>query len=234
MKETSLIIGGSSGIGLACAKCLISDNYSVITASRSEQNQHLPTNTPHYQVNVTDKNTKYDFLPESIGSLIYCPGSINLKPFKHLKTQDFIDDFDINVIGFIRVLQSCIDKLKKADNPSVVLFSTIAVTQGMSYHTSVASAKGALEGITKSLAAEYAISGIRFNIIAPSIVDTPLSKNILNTDLKRKNIAKRHPLNKIGSPNDIASLVKFLVSDSSKWMTGQIINLDGGFSSIKI
>ena len=233
MKETSLIIGGNSGIGLACAKRLLADDYPVITASRSKHNDQLPTNISHFSIDITNLSESFEFLPDKIGSLIYCPGSINLKPFINLETQDFIDDFEINVLGFINILQVCIQKLKNATNPSVVLFSTVAVKQGISYHSSIACAKGALEGLARSLAAEYAASGIRFNAIAPSIIDTPLANKYLSTEAKRENIAKKHPLNKIGTPDQIASFVEVLISDSSNWMTGQIINIDGGLSSIR-
>ncbi len=233
MNKTNVIVGGSSGIGLACVKLLANEGDHVISISRSEINVIDLPNVEHFTADVCDESTDLSFLPNRIDSLINCPGTINLKPFKSLTISEFKDDFEVNVLGLVRVLQFCIDRLKDSENSSVVMFSTVAVSQGMSYHSSIASAKGAIEGLTRSLAAEYANAGVRFNAIAPSLVDTPLAKQFTQSSAKLENISKQHPLKRIGNPDEIASLVKYLVSDSATWMTGQIIGLDGGLSSIK-
>ncbi len=233
MNKTNVIVGGSSGIGLACVKLLANEGDHVISFSRSEINVIDLPNVEHFTVDVCDEDTDLFFLPDRIDSLVYCPGTINIKPFNSLSISEFKEDYEINVLGLVRVLQSCINKLKSSNSSSVVMFSTVAVSQGMSYHSSIASAKGAIEGLTRSLAAEYASAGIRFNAIAPSLVNTPLAKQFTQSSVKLEAISKRHPLNRIGNPDEIAALVKYLVSDASTWMTGQIIGLDGGLSSIK-
>jgi NAD(P)-dependent dehydrogenase (short-subunit alcohol dehydrogenase family) len=169
-----------------------------------------------------------------LDGVAYCPGSINLKPFRSLKSDAFLDDFQINVLGAVKVLQASQKALQKAAEPSsVVLFSTVAVAQGMPYHASVAAAKGAVEGLTKSLAAEWAPS-TRVNCIAPSLTDTPMAARLLNSDEKKSAAAARHPLRKIGKAEDIAALASFLLSSQSSWMTGQVIGLDGGLSSLRV
>ena len=233
MDKTTLIIGGSSGIGLACVKALASDYDRVITIARSNKKLNDLPNVEHFVEDVCSDSANLSYLPDCIHSLIYCPGSINLKPFKSLSINEFKKDYDINVLGFVRVLQSCIDKLKNSGSSSVVMFSSVAVSQGMSYHSSIAASKGAIEGLMRTLAAEYARYNVRFNVISPSLVKTPLSEQFTKSANKLDSITKRHPLNRIGNPEEIASLVRYLVSDSSTWMTGQVIGLDGGLSSIK-
>jgi 3-oxoacyl-[acyl-carrier protein] reductase len=167
-------------------------------------------------------------LPEVIHGVVYCPGSINLRPFNRLTAQDFLNDFQQNVLGAIAVIQYLLPRLKKADGASIVLFSTVAVKIGMPFHASIAAAKGAVEGLAKSLAAELATSKIRVNVIAPSLTDTPLASALLSSDEKREAAAKRHPLNSIGSADEIGQLVAFLIQDNSRWITGQVIGVDGG------
>jgi NAD(P)-dependent dehydrogenase (short-subunit alcohol dehydrogenase family) len=165
--------------------------------------------------------------------LVYCPGTINLKPFHRIAISDFQNEMDINFFGAVRVLQACLKGLKKSDSASVVLFSTVAVQTGMGFHAGIASAKGAVEGLTRSLAAEWAPSKIRVNSIAPSLTDTPLASNLLSTPEKKEASDKRHPLGRIGSPEDLANAAFYLLSENSSWMTGQILHLDGGMSSLK-
>ncbi len=227
-----LIIGGSSGIGKSLAQILQQSGHQVYAT----YNQHQPATTlpnTHYAfLNVMEGNMNLDFLPDHLDGIAYCPGSINLKPFHRIKPVAFEEDFKLQVVGAIKILQATLPKLKAASQASVVLFSTVAVQLGFNFHTQVATSKGAIEGLTKSLAAEWAPS-IRVNAIAPSLTDTPLAAKLLSTDEKKEANAQRHPLKKIGTPEDIAEAAAFLLSEKSSWMTGQIIHLDGGMSSIK-
>lgn len=214
-----LLIGGSSGIGAAIHEQLQPD-YNIIAISRST--------SPAYDA------TK-DALPETpdeLHGLIYCPGSILLKPFHRITDEEFINDFSINVIGAVRSIRAALPKLKQAGNASIILFSTVAVAQGMPFHASVAAAKGAVEGLAKSLAAELA-PAIRVNVIAPSLTDTPLASKLLASDEKRKAAADRHPLKMVGDAVDMAEIVRFLISDHAKWISGQVIHADGGVSSLR-
>lgn len=227
MKKNILLIGGSSGIGLATAK-LLTENHEVYIASRSSDSltgldiHHLPFDV------TTDDLSTLD-LPAELSGLVYCPGSINLRPFKGLKPEAFEADFQINVMGFVKSLQAVLPKL--TTNSSVVLYSTVAVKVGMPFHASVAASKGALEGLGKSLAAELAPK-TRVNVIAPSITNTPLADRFLNNEAKMEKSAQRHPLKRVGQADDIAALTRFLLSDESSWMTGQILGLDGGMSTL--
>lgn len=227
MKKNILLIGGSSGIGLATAK-LLTESHEVYIASRSSDSltgldiHHLP-----FDVTTNDLSTLD--LPAELSGLVYCPGSINLRPFKGLKPEAFEADFQINVMGFVKSLQAVLPKL--TTNSSVVLYSTVAVKVGMPFHASVAASKGALEGLGKSLAAELAPK-TRVNIIAPSITNTPLADRFLNNEAKMEKSAQRHPLKRVGEASDIAAMTRFLLSDDSSWMTGQILGLDGGMSTL--
>jgi NAD(P)-dependent dehydrogenase (short-subunit alcohol dehydrogenase family) len=228
-----LVVGGSSGIGLSVTKQLISYNANVFTASRHTTEELTQLGAPHIQVDVTNDISALSSLPDTLHGLVYCPGTINLKPFTRLTEADFMQDMQVNVWGAIRVLQLVIKHLKKAPGASVIFYGTVAARTGMNFHASVATAKSALQGLALSLAAEYASSNIRFNVIAPSLTHTPLAGNLLSTPEKKENADKRHPLGRIGMPEEIASLTVYLLSDQASWMTGQVIGLDGGMSSLK-
>jgi NAD(P)-dependent dehydrogenase (short-subunit alcohol dehydrogenase family) len=139
---------------------------------------------------------------------------------------------NLQVVGAVKAIQGILPNLKQAENASVVLFSTVAVQSGFNFHTQVSASKGAIEGLTRALAAELA-PGIRVNCIAPSLTDTPLAGKLLNSDEKKEANAQRHPLKRIGTPSDIASMAAFLLSGASSWMTGQVLHVDGGMSSIR-
>ena len=224
-----LLIGGSTGIGYELSQKLKEDNNIFISTRNQDKFNHPNIKTNELDL---DKEFQTDWLPEHLDGFIYLPGTINLRPFKGLKPSVFIEDFNINVMGCIKILQKVLPKIQAAENPSIVMFSTVAVKIGMPFHSSVSSSKGAIEGLTRSLAAEFAPK-IRVNAIAPSILDTPLAEKFLNSETKLENSRNRHPMKDIGSPKDISEVVKFLLEDNSKWMTGQIIPFDGGMSSVK-
>ena len=231
MRKNILIVGGSSGIGLSLVKQLQSD-HNLIVANRSNEAlnglsvEFIPYDAENDELEVAK-------LPETLHGLVYCPGTINLRPFKGLRPEVFTRDFSINVMGAIKTLQAVLGRLQNSEVPaSVVFFSTVAVQTGMPFHSSVATAKGALEGLSRSLAAELAPK-IRFNVLAPSLVDTPLAEKFLNNDTKKSNAEARHPLQRIGSSEEIARMVAFLLGDQSSWITAQTITIDGGIGSIK-
>ncbi|WP_332911160.1 SDR family oxidoreductase [Algoriphagus boritolerans] len=186
----------------------------------------------------TQLDTSVDFseipgLPDVIDGVVYCPGTINLKPFHRISIADFQNELEVNFFGAVRVLQACLKGLKKSSSPAVVLYSTVAVQTGMGFHAGIASAKGAVEGLTRSLAAEWAPSKIRVNAIAPSLTETPLASALLSTPERKEASDKRHPLGRIGTSGDIAEATVFLLSPKSSWMTGQILHIDGGMSNLK-
>ena len=171
-------------------------------------------------------------LPEKLDGFVYCPGSINLRPFKGLSVEAFEKDFQINVTGAINSLKNVLGNLSASGNASIVFFSTVAVQTGMPFHSSVAASKGAIEGLTRSLAAEFAPK-IRVNAIAPSLVNTPLASKFLNNDTKLEKANERHPLGRIGSAKEIAQATAFLLGEESSWMTGRVLQLDGGIGNLK-
>ncbi|TAE00897.1 MAG: SDR family oxidoreductase [Bacteroidetes bacterium] len=224
-----LIVGASSGVGLELSTQLLKQGANLTVVSRSK-----PDSDAHYiPLDVTQDQIDPNLLPEVLHGLAYCVGSITLKPFSRLKKEDFLLDFQLNVLGAVQIIQAAFPALKKANGASIVLYSTVAVSVGMNFHASIAVAKGGIEALTKSLAAEFASSQIRVNAVAPSLTDTPLAKNLLSTDEKRESSAKRHPLGKIGTAADIANLSRFLLSPDSSWITGQIIGADGGMGNLK-
>ncbi|MBA4241861.1 MAG: oxidoreductase [Sphingobacteriaceae bacterium] len=227
--KTTLIIGASSGIGKALANKLIKERENVISISRN-----LPdASFSHYYQHDILSNEDLPKIEETIDGLVYCPGSINLKPFRTLKQQDFENDFKLNVLGAIKSIQAYTQNLQLSKNASIVLFSTVAVQTGMPFHSSVSVCKGAIEGLTKALAAEFSPK-IRVNCVAPSLTSTPMADKLINTPEKLEASNNRHPLKRIGEVDDIANSVAFLLSEKSSWITGQIFHVDGGMSTLKV
>jgi 3-oxoacyl-[acyl-carrier protein] reductase len=226
-----LLIGGSYGIGLAIAKELQLEN-NVFVASRTREGL-TDLNVTYVPFDVITDTLDTTKLPEIIDGLIYCPGSINLRPFKALKTEAFESDLQINFIGAVKSIQSVLPNLIASQQSSIVLFSSIAASMGMPFHTSVAAAKGAIEGFAKAFAAEYAPK-VRVNVIAPSLTDTPLADKFLNNEEKKEKSALRHPLKRFGTVDDIAQMANFLISDNSSWISGQIFHVDGGMSTLLV
>jgi len=221
----ALIIGGSTGIGAATINLLNSKNIATTSINRSGNTNA----TVSIQCDIlNDELPELDDKPDAI---IYFPGTINLKPFRTIKPEEFKNDWEINFLGAIKVIQKYAPLLSASENASIVLFSTVAVQTGMPFHTSISAAKGAIEGLTRSLAAEFAPK-IRVNCIAPSLTDTPLANRLIENEIKLKSAEDRHPMKKIGNPDDFASMVHWLISENAKFMTGQIITIDGGIGTL--
>ena len=223
-----IIVGGSRGIGNSLLTTLV-ENHKIINISRVKPAlSHV--NLTHYTCDVLT-----DELPEitEVDSIIYCPGSINLKPISRLKLDDFRNDFEINVIGAVKTIQKYLSILKKGNKPSVVLFSTVATALGMPYHASVAAAKSAVEGLVKSLGAELAPT-VRINAIAPTVTDTDLASKLLRNDKMIDMITDRHPLKKFLEPKEVADMAEFLQSPKASAISGQVFKMDCGIVSFKI
>ncbi len=232
-KGNYLIVGASSGIGRQLALQLSDSGNQVYGTFFKNKIVENKNTIQYHHCDVMGESLSFDYLPGELNGIVYCPGSINLRPFARIKTDDFISDFQLQVLGAIKVIQGLLPNLKAANNASIVLFSTVAVQAGFNFHSMVSASKGAIEGLTKALAAELAPK-IRVNCIAPSLTDTPLAATLLNSDDKRDANAKRHPLKKIGSTKDIADSAEFLLSEKAGWITGQIIHVDGGISTLKV
>ena len=231
--KTFFIVGGSSGIGLEIVRQLHKIGHSIYVGSRTLGKLAEVEGVRHIALDVTRQPVNIEGLPAVLDGLVYCPGTIRLKPFQRLTMDDFMEDLQVNFLGAVRIIQGCLPLLKTAPTgASMVLFSTVAVETGMPFHASIASAKAAVEGLTRSLAAELA-PRIRINAIAPSLTDTPLAGNLLSDSEKRQAAAERHPLKRIGSAEDVAGLAVFLLSDAARWITGQVIHVDGGMGSLR-
>jgi NAD(P)-dependent dehydrogenase (short-subunit alcohol dehydrogenase family) len=227
---TYLIAGGSSGIGHALAELLASQGHRVFATYNTHQKENDgPVTYLHWSALAEGQEELA--LPDSLDGLVYCPGSINLKPFARIKPEDFLQDFNLQVAGAVKLIQQCLPSLRKSTQSSIILFSTVAVQKGLPFHSQVSASKGAIEGLTRALAAEFAPS-IRVNCIAPSLTDTPLAAGLLNTDQKKEANAQRHPLKRVGEPRDLAEMAAFLLSPKSSWITGQVIGVDGGMGSL--
>jgi NAD(P)-dependent dehydrogenase (short-subunit alcohol dehydrogenase family) len=226
-----VIVGASQGIGESLASSLLSAGHEVVNFSR---NPSALTGVENYTWDALNSDdSSFSSITGPIDGIAYCPGSINLKPFHRLTSADFEKDFQINVLGAVRVIQALLPALKQAPTSSIVLFSTVAVQTGMGFHASIASSKGAIEGLTRSLAAELSANKIRVNAIAPSLTNTPLAGALLNSPEKMEAGGKRHPLGRVGQSEDVANLAAFLLNPANSWITGQIIGVDGGIGSLR-
>ncbi len=229
MTKNIVLIGGSHGIGFEMAKALHSDATVYVASRTNEELYNLDVN--YITFDATTDTLDITQLPDVIHGFAYCPGSINLKPLKMLSIDVFREEMELNFFALVEVVKTLMPRM--AEGSSMVFFSTVAVSTGMPFHTSVAAAKGAIEGFAKSLAAEYA-PRVRVNCIAPSLVDTPLAGRLLNNDKKRELMAQRHPLKRVGNAEDIANLAVFLLGDKSTWVTGQVLGVDGGMSTLNV
>lgn len=226
--KTYLVVGGSKGIGKALTQILLAHSKVVVLSRSRPDLEHA--NLTHYMCDITSDN-----LPEidALDGLVYCPGSINLKPISRLSLDDFKADFEINVLGAVRAIQKYMPILKNGANPSIVLFSTVAVKMGMPFHASIATAKAGVEGLTKSLAAEFTPT-VRVNAIAPTVTDTDLAYKLLRNEKMIENITERHPLKKFLNPEEVAHMADFLLSEKASSLSGQIFEMDCGIVSLKI
>ncbi len=233
MSRHYLIVGGTSGIGRHVVDTLTEQDARVHVLSRGRHAASVRPGTIYHLCDVAAEAPDFPAIDEPLAGLAYLPGSITLKPFHLLREKHFQDDLAVNLFGAVKTLQRYIKNLKAAGDASVVLMSTVAVQTGLPYHASIASAKGAVEGLTRSLAAELA-PNIRVNAVAPSLTDTPLASNLLNQPAKRDSAAERHPLKRVGFPQDIAATVNFLLSEQAGWMTGPVLHVDGGLSDVRL
>jgi NAD(P)-dependent dehydrogenase (short-subunit alcohol dehydrogenase family) len=227
-----LVVGGSAGIGLALVGRLADEGALVTVWGRTQP--EVPDNVRFSTVDVTvDFDPNALDIPAPLHCLAYCPGSITLAPFHRLSLKQFRVDYEVNVVGAVRVLQACLGAFCR-DGASVVLFSSVAARVGLSFHASIGAAKSGVEGLARSLAAELAPRRIRVNVVAPSLTDTRLAKHLLENEGKRARAAGRHPLGRVGSPADPAAAAFFLLSDEAGWATGQVLGIDGGYGSLKV
>jgi 3-oxoacyl-[acyl-carrier protein] reductase len=230
MTAPYLVIGASSGIGAAVTAQLVEAGSSVIALNRQQVSMNKVT---FYPCDVQDWSSDLPVIEGPLAGIVYLPGTVNLKSFQSLTKEIYQYDWEVNFLGAVRVIKAYLGNVKQGENGSIVLMSSVAASQGMSFHASIAAAKGAIEGFTRSLAAELS-PNIRVNAVAPSLTATPLTEHLIK-DAKQKEYAnKNHPMQRIGLPEEVAKAVVFLLSSQSSWITGQVLRVDGGLSTLKI
>ncbi len=233
MSEGSyVVVGGSKGMGLGIVRRLVEAGETVVVLSRTADELVGLTGVTHVEIDLLNDDVAAESLPEKIKGLAYCPGSLNLKMFRSLKPDVFRSDFEINVVGAVKVIQAAMGGLKAAGNSSILMFSTVAVGQGMAAHASIAASKGAIEGLTRSLASELAPK-VRVNCIAPALTDTPLTARFFASEEKVAAMGEKYPLKRTGTVEDLAAMAVFLLSNKTSWVTGQVIGVDGGMSAVR-
>lgn len=217
-----LLIGASSDIACHLYETYKSD-YDFIRFSSNDEFSDVSN------FNLQDPDTYIEI--EDISGIVYFPGTIVLKPFKQLGLEDFKNDYDINVLGLLKILKYYQSSL--TDGSSLIFISTVAAKLGMPFHSSISMCKASLEALAISLAAEWAPK-VRVNCVAPSLVNTKLAKRFFRNDKQKEMMSERHPLKKTGKSEDISHTIEFLLSNKSNWVSGQVFNIDGGMSSLKI
>ncbi len=237
MKKKYLIFGATGSIGTSLANQLFEDKSDCHLIGRNENELKAISEKLNYTYSVCDvlklnftNNLKNDLENVEILGIAYCVGSIDLKPFKLTKANDFVSSYVLNLVAVTEILRTFQDNLKK-NKGSIVLFSTVAAKKGFTNHSIISSAKAGVEGLTVALAAELA-PYIRINCIAPSLTKSKIAKSVIKNTSIEESIAKLHPLKRIGEATDSANLAHFLLTSKSSWITGQIIAVDGGRSSI--
>ncbi|MEM6981104.1 MAG: SDR family oxidoreductase [Planctomycetota bacterium] len=235
MDDPIVIIGGSHGIGFELVKRLAARGAQILNVSRTlgdlEASGLLDQSVQHFEADVVTSDFPINPLPEKIGGFVYCPGSIRLGPVNSVKADRMREEFELNVVAATNYFQACLPALKASGHGSAVFYSTVAVNHGITMHSYVAAAKGALQALAKTWAAELAPT-VRVNCVAPALTDTPLAKAFLSSDAKRQAMSEKYPLGRVGSAADIAAMTEFLLSSESGWITGQTLGVDGGMSGI--
>lgn len=238
MSGKVLIYGGSGAVGSELARILKAKGYDLHLVGSDKEKLEKIADELAADMTLADVNDPSSFNKVSkeagkeLAGLVYAVGTINLKSIRRLEEEDFLNDFKINAMGAALAVKNSMTALKKGKG-SVVLYSSVAVGQGLSMHASLSMCKGAVEGLVRSLSAELA-PNIRVNAIAPSLLeDSSLSSAILKDEKAIENMAATHALKRLGRADDIAKMTAFLISEDSSWVTGQIIGVDGGRSVIQ-